>query len=845
MKSVYSALFLDDLELRKFQIGVRNEAAVDAYVDMYIPPIAGVGARVIGDCTHILREASTRCPSYSNGQCEGLKSWDGQQVLLSRFFYIFHGQRGEALACKNFNLNFMSAFLRSLLTTILSVMCFVLSYAETTATIGGIKYEYDFNKKYAIVSSSSSSCSGAVNIPNEVKFTDVPIGDQKKDIVAEVKEIASKAFLNCTKITSVTANKIEIIGSSAFQGCSLLETVALGNTLKTIDADAFNGCEALRYINLPEGLIRIRQRAFCGCISLFRGATLKIPASVISLGGIAPPNKGVFQGCGFQEVDYGTSIDIPLLIFADCKNLKSISFNANVQKIGDYAFSGCTALGSASNGAVELPNNCTEIGCEAFSECTGMKNVTFKNALKTIGSKAFYKCTSLTGLSFGEGYSDLTFGDEAFADCSGITSIVFLKNKNITFGNKTFSGLSNLERLELAEGIVSLGTGNFNDLTNFKRLELAEGIVSLGSNNFNNCSKLTDFVLSGADKGKKPNLPSTITGIDNCFNNCSSLTYVDLPAPGSKTFLVTNSFVNCDGIKFVTIDPENRDYQFDKYSFSNSEGVRDAVVPRPYNSNSSVSRSVSRSAGSVRITNGAFNDCQNLISFGSPFVIGAGGGLYNCKNLVFDEYLLPYDEEVPSYGVPGYVKKAILKETVRVLHEYAISNVDEINIPDSLRVMHKECLKLNVTELTLPSSVSDIYRDAIDCGSNLKKLTILNPVPPVYHPDRGSGYICNNQSLVTLYVPYGSGEAYRTADGWMKFKDIVELEQSDIKDIESDSDVTIEVIDGQLVVTGSNQVCVYNMLGRQIYTGHPDGLGCVSPGMYIVRVGKTTAKVVL
>ena len=80
-------LFLGLLKLRKFQIGVRNETTVDAYVNMYIPPMAGVRTQAIGDFTHILREASTCCPFYSNGQCEGLNKRDGQQVWLSRFHF--------------------------------------------------------------------------------------------------------------------------------------------------------------------------------------------------------------------------------------------------------------------------------------------------------------------------------------------------------------------------------------------------------------------------------------------------------------------------------------------------------------------------------------------------------------------------------------------------------------------------------------------------------------------------------------------------------------------------------------------------------------------------------------
>lgn len=723
----------------------------------------------------------------------------------------------------------MNTLLRSILMALLTVVSLTASYAGTTTTINGITYRYDLTKKYAIVTYCERTLTGAVNIPNKVKFTEVRINDEYKDIVADVKEIASSAFSSCKNITSVTANNIEIIGSSAFYGCTSLEKAALGNNLKTIGSYAFNGCNTLKSVNLPDGLTTIGNSAFYGCSSLFSGSTLKIPASITLWGnGKEDDFAGIFVGCGFHEVDYGPSIDIPNAMFRDCANLKSIKINANVKKIGKNAFQRCKALGSASNGSVELPNNCTVIDDEAFSDCTGLKEVIFKNALKTIGSKAFSNCTSLTGLRFGEGYSDLTFGDRAFASCSGITSIVFLKNNNITFGNGTFSYLTNLERLELAEGIVSLGSDNFND-----------------------CSKLTDLKLSGTNtnKGENPNLPSTITGIDNCFNYCSSLTYVDLPAPGEETFLVKNSFVNCDGIEFVTRDPNSLNYHFDDHSFSNLTKLGKAVVPRPYNPESSTSKSVSRSAGSILISNGAFNNCPNLESFDSPFTIGTGGAFHNCWKMFFDEYLLPYDEEVPSKAVPGYVKKAILKETVRVLHAYAISNVDEINIPDSLRVMHEGCLNLNVTELTLPPCISEIYGYAINAGMNLEKLTILNPVPPVFHSETGGDIVCWNQNSVTLYVPYGSGEAYRTAEGWkdMQFKDIVELEKSGITGVTDDNaDISIRRLGSSVVVDNArnSDVTVYSIAGYVLYqTRSYDSEEISLPaGMYLIQSGNRVLK---
>lgn len=664
----------------------------------------------------------------------------------------------------------------------------------------------------------------AVKIPDEVTFTGIIIDKVKQNITAEVKEIGSEAFFTC-KITSITANKIEHIGFYAFAECGEMETAALGNSLKTIDGEAFRGCKSLKKVNLPDGLTTIGYRAFDGCSSLFRQSTLKIPASVTTWGGGTRPDNDnkIFASCGFQEVDYAPSVDIPQNMFENCKNLKSIKINANVQKIGKGAFSDCAALGSAENGSVELPNNCIEIGQSAFSGCSGMKNITFKNKLKNIGDWAFSRCSALTTLRFGEEFTDLVFGKQAFANCTGLTSIVFLKGKGITFGEETFSGLSNLETLTLAEGIVSLGNGNFN-----------------------NCAKLNNFVMSGAKPGETPNLPSTITGIDNCFNGCSSLSYVDLPAPGQETFLVKNSFMYCPNIKWITLDRQNHNYKFDDDSHKRNISLYQ-IVPRPYKIDESGRAASNRAAHSILVTNGAFSGCTKLENVACDFTVGEGGGFYDCTKLVIDQYLLPYDEEVPSNAIPGHVKNAIVKETVRVLHKDAISNVDEINIPDSLRVMHENCLKTNASELILPDSVSEIYGNAI-YGSNLKKLTILNPTPPVLHSETGRNIIYWSQGDVTLYVPYGCGDVYRTAETWkdQQFKDIVELEESGIEGIEvNDSNISIEIIDGRLTVNGCDRVIVYDMHGTLIYTGHPDDIINIPPGIYIVHAGKSIAKIAI
>ncbi len=498
---------------------------------------------------------------------------------------------------------------------------------------------------------------------------------------------------------------------------------------------------------------------------------------------------------------------VPNGIFQNCNNLKHVKFNADITTIGSYAFAECPNLGSASNGSVAIPTNCVEIDDYAFYKCSGLKVVLFNNKLNRIGKSAFAYCTSLSGLDFPEGYKELIIDDYAFYECSGIKTIIFNESEKIGLRKGTFDKLPNLERLHLVNGIDSLGTYNFND-----------------------CKYLKDFELKGAEAGKTPNLPSAIRYIGpNCFNRCNAITHVDLPAPGKDRFDIMDSFNSCRFLVSVTLDPNNLNYGFiNSYTASAVKTVRPASTK-------------SRSAkGTVLIDGWSFGLCSALEKFEFPYTIGEGGGLYSCRNFVFDELILPYTETVFRTAVPGYVKKAILKKTVRILQEGAIDNVDEIILSDSLRVMHSNCLKLNkATELTLPDSLSEIYPSAIEC-STLKKLTVLNPVPPTAHGQIISG--CKN---ITLYVPYGSAEAYKNSDGWKNFGTILELPGAGINNIGTDDNVCIKIMDGRLTVTGCTQISIFDLQGKEVYNGHPDNLNCIESGTYILRVNSKAIKVVL
>ena len=75
-----------------------------------------------------------------------------------------------------------------------------------------------------------------------------------------------KEYTSVTIPASVTYSNytypVVSIGTSAFEGCSNLQSVTLPPSITTIGTDAFYACPKLGSVNLPEGLTSINLRAF-------------------------------------------------------------------------------------------------------------------------------------------------------------------------------------------------------------------------------------------------------------------------------------------------------------------------------------------------------------------------------------------------------------------------------------------------------------------------------------------------------------------------------------------------------------------------------------------------------
>lgn len=130
------------------------------------------------------------------------------------------------------------------------------------------------------------------------------------------REIESKDFINCVKLTDVKIPEGVIsIKEFAFYKCRRLTSVNLSHGLTTIDCYAFDNCYSLTNINIPDGITDIGSYAFHECRSL---TSLTIPESVTYIGLFA------FKGCTNLDIVINNSeqnVYIAPNTFDGCKSV--------------------------------------------------------------------------------------------------------------------------------------------------------------------------------------------------------------------------------------------------------------------------------------------------------------------------------------------------------------------------------------------------------------------------------------------------------------------------------------------------------------------------------------------
>ncbi|MGC9151407.1 MAG: leucine-rich repeat protein [Microbacter sp.] len=154
-----------------------------------------------------------------------------------------------------------------------------------------------------------------------------------------------------------------------------------------------------------------------------------------------------------------------------------------------------------------------------------------------------------------------------------------------------------------------------------------------------------------------------------------------------------------------------------------------------------------------------------------------------------------------------------------------------------------------ITSVTIPSSVTTIYDNVFNGCSGLTSI-YANKSTPVDLSSSLNVFSGVNYSTCTLYVPTGSKTLYQAANQWQNFTNIVEHTVTATTNI-TESKVKVSVQNHQAVITGMNggeEVTLYTVhgltLAHQTAKAESLILGLPSQGVYVVRVGDKSFKVV-
>ena len=409
-----------------------------------------------------------------------------------------------------------------------------------------------------------------------------------------------------------------VLGASPATGDVTIPGSLGGCPVTSIGDSAFRGCRAMASVTIPDSVTSIGGYAFADC-----GGLTKVYIHDLA------------AWCG---IVFHSSWSNPLLtakhLYLNGKEITDLTIPDSVTNIGDYAFSGCSALTS-----VTIPEGVTSIGNTAFRACSGLTSVTIPDSVTNIGDYAFSGCNGLTNVTiFGNITNDYCgteeYNNSPFASCTNIATLV-LGGKMTKIGDSMFSGCSGLASVTIGNSLTSIGVEAFYNCSGLTSVTIPESVTSIGGSAFYNCSGLTSVTIG--------NGVTSIGG--SAFYKCSGLTAVcihdlaawcgiafdssdsnplstakhlylngkeitDLTIPNGVTSIGRYAFRNCSGLTSVTI-PDSMTNIGD-YAFCNCSGLTSMTIPE----------------GVVDLSTTAFDGCDKLWTswYRTLANLAAGGG---------------------------------------------------------------------------------------------------------------------------------------------------------------------------------------------------------------------------
>ena len=499
-----------------------------------------------------------------------------------------------------------------------------------------------------------------------------------------------------------------------------------------------------RYIFMNFNPTRKLTRITAGVIALFVIMTLCFP---IDLGyaetkdsyEVTPDRAFKFELNGDKKSYYvkdfiGEQIDVgipteyngmPVTVIGDCafqmSDVQSIIIPDSITFIDDYAFSYCYELKSIKFMSETLLPEFGNIPFDSVEDAVFECHISLKAELG-----------NLIDWNLDYGCSIKTFGEETPAPGPDPVDPEITPDKAFTFvlgndgytvskylggykkvgipatyngqpvtaiGKNAFEGFRSIESVTMPDSVTSIGSWAFYDCVELKSLKMPEGLKSIGANAFQRCNAMTEF-----------NIPASVMDIGwDAFAFCKTLKDINVNADNEY-------FSDEDGVLF------SKDKETLIYYSSSGRDAAHYEVPK----------------GTVSIQEDAFKMHYQDSSDSKLVTIGYPSSLKNIGDRAFKQTNL---QEITVYGnieMGSYVydlcknlKTVNVAEGVEILPKgmfYGVDNLENFNLPSTLRVIEDEALeRYPLNDIELPEGLESIGKDAF-ASSKLTSVTIPSTV---------------------------------------------------------------------------------------------------------------------
>lgn len=199
------------------------------------------------------------------------------------------------------------------------------------------------------------------------------------------------------------------------------------------------------------------------------------------------------------------------------------------------------------------------IGEDAFYNCTGLTSVTIPDNVTKIAGGAFYNCNNLTYPVYNAhifAYMPTTYSGAyiipdgiesiaggSFSNCSGLTSVT-IPNSVTNIGRYAFYECDGLTSVTIPNSVTCIEDYAFTRCTFLASINIPDSIISIGNHAFEGCTALTSVTI--------PNILISIGEYAFCW--CTNMISVSI-GNGVKN-IGDAAFYNCIGLTSVTIDVE-------------------------------------------------------------------------------------------------------------------------------------------------------------------------------------------------------------------------------------------------------------------------------------------------